>query len=490
MMKKITLLCSIIAFSLLFSNGIFAQQLDLLQSNKQVIFDNPYSTALEGTRSTACGPDTVLYPLAKATGVEAYLINASSFSSFGQYFDAPQSITVNGFDFYAWVDSSTIQTVTLTCNLYLAGVDSLPAGSPLASGVVVIDSTYGTGSLNGLKKTVTFLSPATITAPYVITVETSSNIDVAMVSNSSTAGDGQNERLSIFNFNGFWYNGAAAALDVDILLMPYVSYSVTSGFTMSTTATTGNSTIAFTNTSSPIVSNRMYNVAVFDEIANFTWNYGDGFLKDTLQESHLYVNNGCYDVTLIAKMFPWGYSTCFDNSTQSTAGNAPVAGFTFTNTSLAVTFNSSTSTGSPTSYSWDFGDSSPIDNTANPTHTYATNGNYTVILTVTNGCGTNVITQVVNLTTVSIGENSKATVFAIYPNPSNGVFTLVFDNNQSDYNKLEVMNLAGELVYSKSLNNRSASFNENINLNELAKGIYSVRITSNNSTMVKKLTIN
>ena len=66
----------------------------------------------------------------------------------------------------------------------------------------------------------------------------------------------------------------------------------------------------------------------------------------------------------------------------------PVAGFTyeadavdpltiaFTNTSTDAVFSS-----------WNFGDYSPIDLTANPTHTYAAPGTYTVVLTVQNIAG-------------------------------------------------------------------------------------------------------
>jgi glucose/arabinose dehydrogenase/regulation of enolase protein 1 (concanavalin A-like superfamily) len=55
---------------------------------------------------------------------------------------------------------------------------------------------------------------------------------------------------------------------------------------------------------------------------------------------------------------------------------------------LTVQFSSAGSTdpyGLPLTYSWDFGDGSPVDTSANPSHTYATNGTYTATLTVSNG---------------------------------------------------------------------------------------------------------
>ena len=47
---------------------------------------------------------------------------------------------------------------------------------------------------------------------------------------------------------------------------------------------------------------------------------------------------------------------------------------------------SSTDDGSIVAYSWDFGDGSPLDATANPTHTYAA-GSYNAVLTVTDDNG-------------------------------------------------------------------------------------------------------
>lgn len=65
-------------------------------------------------------------------------------------------------------------------------------------------------------------------------------------------------------------------------------------------------------------------------------------------------------------------------SASPTGGSAP----------LNVQFSSAGSAdayGRPLTYSWDFGDGSPANRSANPTHTYTTNGTYTATLTVTSG---------------------------------------------------------------------------------------------------------
>jgi PKD repeat protein len=73
----------------------------------------------------------------------------------------------------------------------------------------------------------------------------------------------------------------------------------------------------------------------------------------------------------------------------------PTAGFSATPTSgrapLQVSF-SDASTGAPTSWTWDFGDGS-TSTAQNPTHTYATQGSYTVSLTASNPQGASTETK-------------------------------------------------------------------------------------------------
>jgi len=63
-----------------------------------------------------------------------------------------------------------------------------------------------------------------------------------------------------------------------------------------------------------------------------------------------------------------------------------------TKTPLIVKFMDKSS-GSPTSWKWNFGDKSPIVKTKNATHTYKKAGKYTVSLTVKNAAGSNSITK-------------------------------------------------------------------------------------------------
>lgn len=81
---------------------------------------------------------------------------------------------------------------------------------------------------------------------------------------------------------------------------------------------------------------------------------------------------------------------------------SPVADAQFaaasTNRDATFTNNSTNST----SQSWDFGDGSAVDNSSNPTHTYAADGTYAVRLISGNTCGNDTLTKNVEIATVDV----------------------------------------------------------------------------------------
>jgi len=113
---------------------------------------------------------------------------------------------------------------------------------------------------------------------------------------------------------------------------------------------------------------------------SWQWNFGDGTSSSSQNPSHAYTTAGYYTVTLTVG-FSSGSQTVSQAITVAPSlaasfiysPNPPVAG-------QAVQFTD-TSTGSPTSWQWSFGDGA-TSNTQNPSHTYATAASYTVTLTV------------------------------------------------------------------------------------------------------------
>jgi PKD repeat protein len=373
-------------------------------------------------KSTACALDTVQYPLAKATSLAALNINSStSAGAAGQYYDAPQAITITGFDFYAY--SITLPSLNVLAQLYLAGPDSLPTGVPLASISVSVDSTFGGGALEVLRKTAVFSTAVTLSVPYVIVVSNNSANAMGLVSNSYATADGQQEWLASLLIGASWLNGynvntGTTTFDADWLFHPLVNYSLTASFAASPACIVAPSTtVSFTNTSSGVLSNRMYNQAVFLDLGSlsYSWNFGNGTSPAyAIDTSVNFAGPAQYDVTLTDTIYGWT-STCFHDTVIS-LGTAPISEFSFSTSSLSASFYDSSEYA--VLRSWDFGDGTTSSAT-NPTHSYATPGTYISCYSVTNPCGTDSTCQSVTVSCAAPVANF---------NTSSSAFTSIFSD--------------------------------------------------------------
>ncbi len=85
-----------------------------------------------------------------------------------------------------------------------------------------------------------------------------------------------------------------------------------------------------------------------------------------------------------------------------------------------------------------------------------------------------------NLSSESFSQNS----FYIYPNPSNGIFTLVSGSNE--INEIEVFDVIGKVILSKKQFNSSDN-QISIDIASASQGIYFLKITANNQSTVKRI---
>ena len=127
-------------------------------------------------------------------------------------------------------------------------------------------------------------------------------------------------------------------------------------------------------------------------IQSWAWNFGDppsgGNNTATIQNPiHQFTTNLTYNVTLVVT----NGNGCINTVVKTVQVNArPIANFSADTVCLGSvsTFTdiSSSTSGTITSRYWEFGDGT-YSTTANPTHLYATSGNFNVKLTVTNSSG-------------------------------------------------------------------------------------------------------
>jgi len=132
------------------------------------------------------------------------------------------------------------------------------------------------------------------------------------------------------------------------------------------------------------------------QVTQWTWDFGDGQRSNEQNPVHTYWTAGTYNVILTVSN-EYGISDATRNQYITVSGDL-AAKFTADPSSgkapLAVRFTDR-STGSPTAWSWDFGDG--ITSTEqDPTHTFSTAGSYDVKLTITRGTETSSATEKVN----------------------------------------------------------------------------------------------
>ncbi|WP_236610359.1 PKD domain-containing protein [Methanosphaerula palustris] len=210
----------------------------------------------------------------------------------------------------------------------------------------------------------------------------------------------------------------------------------------------------------------------------WSWDFGDGNTSTTQNPAYTYATAGNYTVNLTATNAGGSNTTVKMNYitvTESETPMAPVAGFTANVTNgtapLAVGFTDQ-STGTPTSWSWNFGDGNTSIEQS-PAHTYATAGNYTVNLTATNAGGNNTTTKT-NYITVTTAV-TPVPVANFSANITNGTAPLAVQFNDTSLGE----NLT---AWSWAFGDGNTSLEQNPIYNYTTAGSYTVNLTVTNAT--------
>lgn len=202
------------------------------------------------------------------------------------------------------------------------------------------------------------------------------------------------------------YNYMLVAFDASVpcrdtaIMQVFIRPIPNANFTFAPNNQCAGTTVTFNNTSTGTGA-----------FTTYTWNFGDGTPNSTATSpTHVFANGGSYNVVLTVTNGAGCTSTFNQTVTVLPRPNASIAGDdgdgdtqyclspVDNTTSEVVTFFNFT-TGA-VSYSWNFGDGSPVFNTASTasfTHTYSTYGTFTVTMTATgaNGCTTTTTLTVV-----------------------------------------------------------------------------------------------
>lgn len=126
-----------------------------------------------------------------------------------------------------------------------------------------------------------------------------------------------------------------------------------------------------------------------------------------------------------------------------------------------------------TEFTWDFGDNNGSDE-ENPTHTYAEDGEFEVVLTGTNICGEVVFTQLVSVVITDVNDVYKNINFTVFPNPFTETSAIGFDTDVALENAtINVYNALGQLMETYQVAGNSGVVAVG---NDLQAGLYFVEL--------------
>ncbi len=108
-----------------------------------------------------------------------------------------------------------------------------------------------------------------------------------------------------------------------------------------------------------------------------------------------------------------------------------------------------------TSYSWSFGDGTPIDTNSNPFHVYGAEGTYTVTLIATDSTGlvsdtTQFILTIMDCTITGAENDPVYEEIQVYPNPASGHYCVIFNKSGARSGVISLYDIHGKLVTRES----------------------------------------
>lgn len=225
------------------------------------------------------------------------------------------------------------------------------------------------------------------------------------------------------------------------------------------------------------------------------WNAYSGFDGNSFVEQVDFVNDStnlhvlCNNTSLIAGMSLAEVTTDIDGNVRA---SVPTIG---ADEILAVSNNifaaDTMDYRAYTSVTLDAGSTSGANvynwNTGATTQTITVDSNGWYRVTLTDACGSYTdSTYVLVNGYASVDENENELNVSIYPNPSNGEFTIALNDIASDRVNVSILNVAGQVVYNEVFA-ASSSTQREVNMNNQPKGVYFVQIIANDIKTVKRI---
>lgn len=225
-----------------------------------------------------------------------------------------------------------------------------------------------------------------------------------------------------------------------------------------------------------------------DGATDWYWDFGDGEFSTEQNPIHQYSNDGVYTISLVLN----NASSCIDSLSSFIEVSQIEAGMfvedeiicvseevLFSNTSEAAVF-----------WLWDFGDGT-FSELENPVHSYSIDGEMIVTLIAGNSydCSDTASMEINVELCTGIDEYANFIDLQVYPNPADENFMISVNSFSASILAIEIFDLNGKILYKDTIKESNEWIKE-FNVADFAKGVFLVKVSSQENIAWRKLIIN
>ena len=218
-------------------------------------------------------------------------------------------------------------------------------------------------------------------------------------------------------------------------------------------------------------------------ITSWLWSFPGGNPASSNEQNPIvtYHSPGTFDVELTVANAFGSHTTLQEDFI--TADSFPVAAFTFELEDFTASFTNNSQGG--ITFSWDFGDGTPVSHEVNPVHNYSSDGLFTVTLAVSNlVCGTTVSQDIFIEPPVGAKEVAINSSIKIYPNPVSDLFRIEFENPPPEAIRIKLFDPSGLLV-KEVISQREREIN--FKMGHYPTGLYFLQIVGKDWQIARKV---